>query len=190
MDEKSYRRSVLAFLIPLGALVGVGALLLLFWGATSLWSSFHTDDQIYRESWGLALPQEVTQEYSALSPDRAMGDGWRYTVFQAREAAPYFEDLCQGRGLPGPGAEPGAHGVEGGLGGQGPHRQGADDPDGQVVQEHPAGDGAGFGPGRAGGRPEGGKQAAARPKGQRPHEGGAGQRFLHRRLLWGRAVTG
>ncbi|HIY26771.1 MAG TPA: hypothetical protein H9838_06305 [Candidatus Acutalibacter pullistercoris] len=100
MDEKSYRRSVLAFLIPLGALVGVGALLLLFWGATSLWSSFHTDDQIYRESWGLALPQEVTQEYSALSPDRAMGDGWRYTVFQAGEAALYFEELCQGTDFP------------------------------------------------------------------------------------------
>lgn len=100
MDEKSYRRSVLAFLIPLGALVGVGALLLLFWGATSLWSSFHTDDQIYRESWGLALPQEVTQEYSALSPDRAMGDGWRYTVFRAGEAAPYFVDLCQGTDFP------------------------------------------------------------------------------------------
>lgn len=100
MDEKSYRRSVLAFLIPLGALVGVGVLLLLFWGATALWSWFHTDSQLYRESWGLALPQEVTQEYSALSPDRAMGDGWRYTVFQAGEAAPYFADLCQGTDFP------------------------------------------------------------------------------------------
>ena len=72
-----------AVLIPLGALVGVGVLLLLFWGATSLWSFFHTDSQVYRENWGLALPQEVEQEYSALSRDRAMGDGWRYTVFQA-----------------------------------------------------------------------------------------------------------
>lgn len=43
MDEKSYRRSVLAFLVPLCALAGVGVLLLLFWGATSLWSFFHTD---------------------------------------------------------------------------------------------------------------------------------------------------
>ena len=100
MDEKSYRRSVLAFLVPLCALAGVGALLLLFWGATTLWSSFHTDDQIYRENWGLALPQAVEQEYSALSPDRAMGDGWRYTVLRAGEAAPYFEELCQGTDFP------------------------------------------------------------------------------------------
>lgn len=100
MNERGYRRGLAAFLIPLGALVGVGALLLLFWGATSLWSFFHTDSQVYRENWGLALPQEVEQEYSALSPDRAMGDGWRYTVFQAGEAAPYFEKLCQGRDFP------------------------------------------------------------------------------------------
>ncbi len=100
MKERGYRRGLAAFLIPLGALVGVGALLLLFWGAASLWSFFHTDSQVYRENWGLALPQEVEQEYSALSPDRAMGDGWRYTVFQAGEAAPYFEDLCQGRDFP------------------------------------------------------------------------------------------
>lgn len=100
MKERGYRRGLAAFLIPLGALVGVGALLLLFWGTTSLWSFFHTDSQVYRENWGLALPQEVEQEYSALSPDRAMGDGWRYTVFQAGEAAPYFEDLCQERDFP------------------------------------------------------------------------------------------
>ena len=61
---------------------------------------FHTDSQVYRANWGLALPQAVEQEYSALSPDRAMGDGWRYTVFRAGEAAPYFEELCQGTDFP------------------------------------------------------------------------------------------
>ena len=96
MKERGYRRGLAAFLIPLGALVGVGALLLLFWGAASLWSFFHTDSQVYRENWGLALPQEVEQEYSALSPDRAMGDGWRYTVFQAGEAAPYLRTCARG----------------------------------------------------------------------------------------------
>lgn len=100
MNERGYRRSLAAFLVPLGALVGIGVLLLLFWGAASLWSFFHTDSRLYRENWGLALPQAVEQEYSALSPDRAMGDGWRYTVFRAGEAAPYFEDLCQGTDFP------------------------------------------------------------------------------------------
>lgn len=95
MDGKSGRRSLAAFLVPLGALAGTGVLLLLFWGATALWGWLHTDTRLYRESWGLTLPREVAQEYRALSPDRAMGDGWRYTVFQVGEAGPYFADLCQ-----------------------------------------------------------------------------------------------
>lgn len=40
----------------------------------------------YAEYWDIHLPQGITEVYSAQSKDMALGDGVRYTVFEAENA--------------------------------------------------------------------------------------------------------
>lgn len=45
-----------------------------------------TNAERYAETWKIELPQGMTEVYSARSRDMALGDGVRYTVFEAKNA--------------------------------------------------------------------------------------------------------
>lgn len=62
----------LIFLISLGAGLKLGFM--------------QTDAARYEEYWDIHLPQGMTEVYSAHSKDMALGDGVRYTVFEAENA--------------------------------------------------------------------------------------------------------
>ena len=48
-----------------------------------------TNAERYAEYWKIELPQGMTEAYSAHSKDMALGDGVRYTVFEAENAGAF-----------------------------------------------------------------------------------------------------
>lgn len=53
-----------------------------------------TNAERYAELWKIKLPQGMTEVYSAHSKDMALGDGVRYTAFEA-EKRTRFRLLCR-----------------------------------------------------------------------------------------------
>lgn len=53
-----------------------------------------TNAERYAELWKIKLPQGMTEVYSAHSKNMALGDGVRYTAFEA-EKADTFSTLCR-----------------------------------------------------------------------------------------------